>query len=117
VKRNVAFLPEMARELINIGPGEEFVTINELARTIADLLHFDLHPEYMPDRLQEVKLPTCSADKARKMLGYKTQYTLRQGLQEIINYIQRRGPRKFRYHLDIEIDNARTPKTWKNRMF
>jgi UDP-glucose 4-epimerase len=113
----LAFLPEMAGELINIGPDEEFVTINELARTIADLLHFDLHPGYMPDRPQEVKLATCSADKARRMLGYKTQYTLRQGLQEIINYIQRRGPRKFRYHLDIEIDNARTPKTWKNRMF
>jgi UDP-glucose 4-epimerase len=113
----LAFLPDVAGEIINIGPDEEFVTINELAATIADLLHFDLKPVYVADRPQEVKLATCSADKARKMLGYKTQYTLRQGLQEIIDYIRRRGPRKFRYHLEVEISNERTPKTWKNKMF
>jgi UDP-glucose 4-epimerase len=113
----LAFLPNVIGEIINIGPDEEFITINELAETIAELLHFDLHPLYVADRPQEVKLATCSADKARKMLGYKTQYTLRQGLQEIIDYIRQRGVRKFRYHLDVEINNERTPKTWKNKMF
>jgi UDP-glucose 4-epimerase len=113
----LAFLPEVAGEMINIGPDEEFVSINELATTIAELLHFDLKPIYVPDRPQEVKLATCSAHKARTMLGYKTQYTLRQGLQEIIDYIRRRGVRKFRYHLDVEITNEKTPKTWKNKMF
>jgi UDP-glucose 4-epimerase len=113
----LAFLPDVVGEIINIGPDEEFVTINELAATIADLLHFDLKPVYVADRPQEVKLATCSADKARKMLGYKTQYTLRQGLQEIIDYVRQRGVRKFRYHLDVEICNEKTPRTWKNRMF
>jgi UDP-glucose 4-epimerase len=113
----LAFLPNVTGKVINIGPDEEFVTINELAKIIAELLHFDLHPVYVADRPQEVKLATCSADKARKMLGYKTQYTLRQGLQEIIDYIRQRGVRKFRYHLDVEINNEKTPKTWKNKMF
>jgi UDP-glucose 4-epimerase len=113
----LAFLPDVAGEIINIGPDEEFVTINELAKTIADLLHFDLHPLYVADRPQEVKFATCSANKARNMLGYKTQYTLRQGLQEIIDYVRQRRVRKFRYHLDVEINNEKTPKTWKNRMF
>jgi UDP-glucose 4-epimerase len=113
----LAFLPNVAGEIINIGPDEEFVTINELAKIIADLLNFDLKPVYVADRPQEVKLATCSADKARSMLGYKTQYTLRQGLQEIIDYIRQRGVRKFRYHLDVEINNEKTPETWKNRMF
>jgi UDP-glucose 4-epimerase len=113
----LAFLPNVAGEIINIGPDEEFVTINELAKTIADLLHFDLKPVYVADRPQEVKLATCSAEKARKILGYKTQYTLRQGLQEIIDYVRQRGARKFRYHLDVEINNEKTPKTWKNKMF
>jgi UDP-glucose 4-epimerase len=113
----LAFLPEVAGETINIGPDEEFVSINELAEIIAELLDFKLDPVYVSDRPQEVKLATCSADKARRILGYKTKYTLRQGLQEIINYIQRRGVHKFRYHLDVEIYNDKTPKTWKNRMF
>ena len=104
-------------EIVNIGPDEEFVTINQLAQTIARLLGFDLDPVYMPGRPQEVKLATCSADKARKLLGYNTKYTLEQGLQEMIDYIKEKGAKKFRYHLDLEIINDMTPKTWKNRLF
>ncbi len=104
-------------EIFNIGPDEEFVTINELATTIADLLDFKLDPVYYPDRPQEVKYANCSADKARKMLGYKTTYTLRQGLQEMIDYIRKRGTRKFKYHLDLEIVTDRTPVTWKDKVF
>jgi UDP-glucose 4-epimerase len=113
----LAFLPEAAGEIINIGPDEEFVSINELAATIGDLLDFDIKPIYVKERPQEVKLASCCADKARRMLGYKTQYSLRSGLQEIINYIKKRGVRKFMYHLDVEIINDKTPETWKNRMF
>lgn len=113
----LAFQENVAGEIINIGPDEEFVTINELAKTIAGLLDFDLNPIYVPDRPQEVKLATCSAEKARKLLGYHTQYTLQQGLSEMIDYIKQKGPKKFRYHLDVEIVNDRTPKTWTNKLF
>jgi UDP-glucose 4-epimerase len=113
----LAFLPNVTGEIINIGPDEEFVSINELAEIIADLIHFKLNPVYVADRPQEVKMATCSAEKARRLLGYETRYTLKQGLQEIIDYIKQRGTRKFRYHLEVEIDNDKTPSTWKNKMF
>jgi UDP-glucose 4-epimerase len=113
----LAFLPDVVGQIINIGPDEEFVSINELAKTIADLIGFELHPVYVADRPQEVKLATCSANKARKILGYQTKYTLRQGLQEIIDYIRQKGVRKFRYHLDVEITNTKTPETWAKKMF
>lgn len=113
----LAFQEDVAGEVINIGPDEEFVTINELAKTIAGLLDFDLNPIYVPDRPQEVKLATCSAEKARKLLGYHTQYTLQQGLSEMIDYIKQKGPKKFRYHLDVEIVNDKTPKTWTKKLF
>lgn len=115
--KKLAFQDNVVGEVINIGPDEEFVTINELAETIADLLDFDLNPIYVPDRPQEVKLATCSADKARRLLGYETKYTLRQGLTEMITYIKEKKPRKFRYHLDLEIVNEKTPRTWKDRLF
>lgn len=115
--KKLAFQDNVVGETINIGPDEEFVTINELAETIADLLDFDLKPIYMPGRPQEVKLATCSADKARRLLGYNTQYTLRQGLSEMIDYIKQKGTKKFRYHLDVEIVNDKTPETWKNKLF
>lgn len=107
----------VAGEIINIGPDEEFVTINELARTIADILHFDLDPKYVPGRPQEVLLATCSANKARKLLEYKTEYTLRKGLEEMAKWIEERGPKKFKYTFDIEIENEKTPKTWTQKMF
>lgn len=115
--KKLAFQKDVVGEAINIGPDEEFVTINQLAEKIAELLDFDLKPVYVPGRPQEVKLATCSADKARRMLGYKTQYTLDQGLSEMIDYIKQRGVKKFRYHLDVEIINDKTPKTWTNKMF
>ena len=104
-------------EVINIGPDEELIEINELAEIIADLIGFKLDPTYMPDRPQEVKNATCSADKARKLLGYSTTYTLRQGLQEMIDWISQRGTKKFRYHLELEIINDKCPATWKDRLF
>jgi len=103
-------------EVINIGPDEEFITINELAETIADLLNFKLDPIFMPDRPQEVKLANCSADKARQLLGYATTTSLRDGLSEMIEYIEERGIKPFKYHLDLEIITDLVPRTWKDRL-
>ena len=113
----LAFQDNVVGEVINIGPDEEFVTINHLAKTIAELLEFDLQPIYMKGRPQEVRLATCSADKARKLLGYKTKYSLKQGLSLMIDYIKDRGVKPFKYHLPIEIVNEKTPKTWTNKLF
>jgi len=115
--KRLAFQPDVVGEVINIGPDEEFITILGLAETIAELLSFKLDPIFVAERPQEVKYATCSADKARKLLDYKAQYTLKEGLTEMIDYISRRGVKKFRYHLDIEIVNEITPKTWVNRLF
>ncbi len=103
--------------VINIGPDDQFITINELAAIIAHLLDFKLAPIYMPGRPQEVKLASCSADKARKLLDYKTTMSLEEGLKSLIQYIRTRGPKPFLYHLDLEIVNDKTPRTWKDRLF
>lgn len=113
----LAFQNNVNKQVINIGSDEEFVTIYNLACIIADILGFKLNPKYVPERPQEVYLANCSSDKARKMLGYKTNYTLRQGLQEIIAYIKKRGTKPFKYHLDIEIINDKVPSTWVDKLF
>jgi len=115
--KEMVFRENVLGEVINIGPDEDFITINQLAETIAGLLNFDLKPIYMPGRPQEVKLATCSADKARRLLGYSTKTSLKDGLQQMIDFIIDQKPRRFRYHLDLEIINEKTPKTWVNRMF
>jgi len=102
--------------IINIGPDEEFITINELAKTIAKLLDFKLDPIYMPGRPQEVFHANCSANKAREILNYKTKVSLEEGLSELIEYIKIKGVRDFNYHLPIEFITNATPKTWTEKL-
>jgi len=113
----LAFTDGINGEIFNIGPDEEEVTINELCSEIANLLRFNVNPTYMPGRPQEVKHATCSANKIRKHLGYETKTTLRESLQSIIDYIEKRGVRKFKYHLPIELQTSQLPATWKDRLF
>jgi len=107
---------DVVNEVINIGPDDEFITVNELAETTADLLHFDLDPIYFPERPQEVREANCSSDKARRLLGYKTTYSLKQGLEEMVEWIKARGAKSFDYYLDLEIINEKTPQTWKEKL-
>lgn len=103
-------------QTVNIGPDEEFVTINSAAKTIAEILNFKLEPIYVASRPQEVKYAGCSAEKSRKLLGYKTTTAFRDGIARTVEWIQKRGPKPFEYHLDIEILNEKTPDTWKNKL-
>ncbi len=104
-------------EVINVGPDEEFITVNQLAQEIATLLKFDLKPIYMPDRPREVRFASSSADKARRLLGYRTSTSLQEGLQSIIDYVKTRGTKSFDYGLKIEIVSDKTPRAWKDRLF
>lgn len=105
-----------ANEIFNIGPDEEAITIYQLAAAIAELMNFDLDPIFVPDRPGEVKIATCSADKSRRLLGYQTQTSLREGLRRIIDWISLNGPADFDYHLDIEIKTKSTPATWTDKL-
>ena len=66
---------------------------------------------------QEVKHAVCSADKARKYLGYQTTVKLDDSIQKVINYIKSKGPKKFTYNYKLEINNEKTPDTWKKKVF
>ena len=103
------------REIINIGPDEEFVTINKVSEICSNITGSNLAPIYKKDRPREVKHATCSADKARKLLNYKTSTDLYTGIKETFEYIKKRGTRPFNYHINIEIKNELTPETWLKR--
>lgn len=109
-------LPGLSGELINIGPDTETVSINELARILAEMISFELNPIYVPTRPREVRAAHCSADKARKLLGYESKVSLRDGLQSMIDWIRQHGTKPFSYHLPIEIDSPLVPATWTSRL-
>jgi UDP-glucose 4-epimerase len=109
--------PDIKSQVINIGPDEEFISINELYRLLSNKLKFNLAPKYLEERPNEVKEATCSADKARNLLSYKTNVPLDKSLDKIIDYIKKKGPKFFEYNYPLEIINEKTPIAWKEKLF
>ena len=105
------------REIFNIGPDEENISINELYKILCNKLQYNEPAEYVPDRPNEVKHAICSSNKARKLLGYKTSVNLNDSIQKVVDYIKLIGPRKFTYNYNLEINNEKTPDTWKKKIF
>ena len=103
------------KQIINIGPDEEFITINKVAEMCANITGVNSSPIYKPGRPKEVKHATCSADKARRLLNYKTTISLKDGIQKTFDYIKKRGIKPFDYNIEIEINNELTPKTWTQK--
>lgn len=112
----MALDPNIVYETINIGPDEQTITIKELANMVAKACDYDGEPMYLPDRPREVKHASCSSDKARKLLNYKTLTVLEKSIQETVAYIRKKGPKLFDYSYPLEIISDKTPKTWKDRL-
>lgn len=105
----------ITNEVFNIGPDEEEVSIKELAYLIIKEMNYQGDPIFVSERPKEVKHASCSSDKARKYLGYKTTTSLIEGIRQTIEYIREKGPRPFNYDYPLEIVNDLTPKTWSER--
>jgi len=109
--------PKIKSQTINIGPDEDFITINKIYALIANKMKFNKAAINQSERPNEVRYANCSADKARKLLNYKTSVSLDESLDKLIRFISQRGPKKFEYIYDLEIINDKTPNTWTKKIF
>ena len=109
--------PNIKYETVNIGPDEEFITIKNLFGVISNKLQFNEEPRFFPDRPNEVKHATCSSEKARKLLNYKTKVSLDKSVDKVIEFIKKKGVREFKYTYNLEIENDKTPQTWRKKLF
>ena len=103
------------KEIINIGPDEESISVFELAKLVSNETGFNGQPIFVNERPQEVKEATCSANKAKKLLGYKTKTTLKESIKLTAEFIKKRGTKPFIYNLPIEIVSEITPETWTKK--
>ena len=108
----LAFDKNINKEIINVGPDEESITIKNLANLVANEVGYNGKAVHMPARPQEVKIATCSAEKSRRLLNYSTKTTLKEAIKYTANYIRKMGTRPFKYYLPIEIINDKTPQSW-----
>ena len=111
------FDKKINKQVVNIGPDDNFISINELYEMLSNKLQSNLSANYYKDRPNEVKYAYCSSNKAKKLLGYKTTVNTDKSIQKVIDYIKLKGPKKFLYNYDIEINNKLVPETWKKKIF
>jgi UDP-glucose 4-epimerase len=105
-------------EVFNIGPdhGSE-TTVNNLADIVHKHFNKPVEIIYVPERPQEVKDAWVSTDKAKSVLNYDTKHSIEDTVRDTITWIKNSPLRDFNYHLELEIVNDKTPKTWTDRLF
>ena len=89
--------PVIFGETLNFGTGVE-TSINTLAKTIVDAVvavtgrpTADLTPVHLPPRPGEVMRLHADISKAKKLLGFKPEWSLKDGITEYVKWFQREG--------------------------
>ena len=82
---------EALNQIYNVAYGEN-TTVKELIDLLREILSSkdaaiaDVGVEHQDERLGEVKHSLASIEKAKKLLGYDPQYSMREGLEEAITW-------------------------------
>lgn len=118
---NAAFNKKCEGKTMNIG-GEEPLTLNQLAKILLEEffeskdISKNFIPKHLPSRPQEVKYAYSNHDLARKLMGFKTKTSFRNGLKEMIKWAKKMGPQKFVYLKELDLKNDLVPKTWSQKL-
>jgi UDP-glucose 4-epimerase len=72
---------------INIGTGIE-TNVNDLYSTLARIADFPIKPQYGPPRPGEQKRSVISSARAAKVLGWRAEEKLEDGLRETFQYVK-----------------------------
>jgi nucleoside-diphosphate-sugar epimerase len=77
--------PGVSGEVINIATGGR-VSLNQLFRTIRDLLGVSVEPAYAAPRRGDVRDSRADIEKARRLLGYEPTVSFDEGLRKTIEW-------------------------------
>lgn len=102
-------------EVVNIGPDGGEITINEVLKICEEITGLQAQRVYLPPRpvTDTVKWAYCSSDKARLLLDYKPQQSLRECIQEMADALV---PKPFVYNFPLEINSDKCPRTWREKL-
>jgi UDP-glucose 4-epimerase len=78
---------DLSDEVLHLASEKE-TTINELARLILDLVGSDVEIVHRPKRPGEVERNFARADRAREVLGWEPQLSLRDGMMDTIDWFR-----------------------------
>ena len=78
--------PAAAGRVMNIAVGHAF-TLNELVRSLGELLDLDVEPEYAEARPGDVRESLADISLAQELIGYEPTVEFEQGLERTIAWI------------------------------
>jgi UDP-glucose 4-epimerase len=77
---------EVSDEVFNVASEVE-TTLLELAETLMRVMGKNLQPEFGPERkVNAVPRRLASTEKAQRLLGWKAQVSLEEGLERLVNW-------------------------------
>jgi len=78
-------------EVINVATGGR-ISLNQLFRTVRDLVGARIEPAYGPPRAGDVKDSQADIGKARRLLGYEPRVTFEHGLKNTVEWYRESQP-------------------------
>lgn len=80
---------DVTDEVFNVASGVE-TSLSDLAVVLAEVMNSDLKPDHGPERtVNAVKRRLGNTDKARRLLGFTAQVSLREGLEALVSWWRR----------------------------
>jgi nucleoside-diphosphate-sugar epimerase len=76
--------------VLNVATGSR-ITLNELFRTLRDLIGCDVSPNYGPSRAGDVRDSQADISRARQLLGYEPIVPFQEGLRRTVDWYRTQG--------------------------
>ena len=85
VRGIIAATKPLGFEIFNLG-GHEVITINDLIKLVEDLVGKKAIVQYGPPDLADMRSNWADVSKARQLLGWQPQFTLREGIGKLVEW-------------------------------
>ncbi|MBC8500893.1 MAG: NAD-dependent epimerase/dehydratase family protein [Nanoarchaeota archaeon] len=96
-------------QVFNIGADKPY-TVNYLAETVKKAMSSNQKTKHLPAR-NEVVHAYSSHNKVKKVLGYKTKFSLEEGVQRMADWAKKIGSKKSKKFKNIEL-TKNLPPSW-----
>jgi UDP-glucose 4-epimerase len=103
--------PNAYNQVFNVGADQPY-TVNELAQAVCKAMGTKFNPQYLPAR-NEVKHAYSSHDKVARVFGYKSRYSLDDGIGRMSAWVKKTGARQSQKFGVLDI-SKNLPPSWRD---
>lgn len=110
---NAGFTHKAKGQIINVG-SDKPTTVGRACKLLLEIMGSNLKPQHERARPGEVKHAYCTVKKSFDLLGYETRNSLKEGLEQMVEWARKVGRQQPTYILPLEITKG-APRVWVER--